>query len=96
MGQAYRYKRSIEQSYEEQGYIYFLSRRYTRLSPWKKERIDRHCREVAGGEAAYEKGLRAFVLEGKGETEVCMRHNLSESTLRRLVQKYYETFPQGM
>lgn len=96
MAQAYRYKRSIERSYEEQGYIYFLSRRYERLGPWKQERIDRHCREIAGGEESYERGLRAFVLEGEGETAVCMKYNLSESTLRRLVKRYYEAFPKGM
>ena len=96
MAQSYRYKRSIERSYEEQGYIYFVSRRYASLEKWKRERIDRHCREVAGGEAAYERGLRAFVLDGAGETAVCMQHNLSESTLRRMVQRYYESFPQGI
>ena len=96
MAQAYRYKRSIDLAYDEQGYIYFLSRRYDRLPTWKKERIDRHCREIAGGEEAYERALREFVIGGEGEVAVCMRHSLSDSTLRRLVQSYYETFPQGM
>ena len=96
MAQTYRYKRSISLPYDEQGYIYFLSRRYGRLPVWKQEKIDTHCRDIAGGVAAYEKGLKEFVLGGEGETAVCMRNHLSESTLRRLVQSYYETFPKGM
>ena len=57
----------------------------------EQEKIRRHCREV-GGE--YEAALLEFVTREKGYTAICLKHNLSCSTLYRIVKKFYEGFPR--
>lgn len=89
----FRYKKALGVSYERQGYIYFLSRRYAELPAWQQERIRQLCDE-AGGE--YSAALMEFVTTDRGATEICMEHYLSEATLHRLVKKYYEGFPKKL
>lgn len=89
----FRYKKALGVSYERQGYIYFLSRRYAELPAWKQERIRQLCDE-AGGD--YSAALMEFVTTDRGATEICMEHYLSEATLHRLVKKYYEGFPKKL
>lgn len=86
----FRVKRSIpEVSYDDQGYIYFYSRRYNRLPERDRRRIERLCRE-AGGE--HHKALLEFVTTAAGAVAVCTKHYLSQSTLERCVRKYYLLF----
>ena len=82
----FRYKRGIPMDYEEQGYIYFTSRRYRELPGQQQEKIRRLCRE-AGGD--YAEALFEFVTTDSGAVEVCGKYFLSESTLERAVKKYY-------
>jgi hypothetical protein len=91
--QVFRYKRSIEVTYDRQGYIYFISRAYRDLPAWQQERIRELCGKC-GGE--YGNALLEFVTTDAGATAVCMRHNLSQSTLERVVKKYYEAFPKRL
>lgn len=89
----FRYKKSINVPYDRQGYIYFLSRSYRELPERRKEIIRDLCEEC-GGE--YSEALLEFVTTSAGAVAVCMRHHLSESTLERVVKKYYETFPRRL
>ena len=89
----FRYKRSIPVDYDAQGYIYFTSRRYTRLTAAQQKKILNLCMEV-GGE--YYQALFAFVTTDQGATAVCMRHFLSESTLERIVRRYYVRFAEDL
>lgn len=90
----FRRKRSIpEVSYDDQGYIYFYSKRYRRLSAREKRRIEGLCR-LAGGE--HYQALLDFVTTDLGITAVCTKHFVSESTLQRAVRRYYMEFAEKL
>lgn len=89
----YRYKRGVNADYNRQGYIYFLSRQYAKLSREKQAEILRLCRE-AGGE--YARALFEFVTTDTTAAAICMRHYISKATLYRTVKKYYEEFPKEL
>ena len=89
----FRFKRSVPVDYDTQGYIYFMSRRYRHLPQAQQRRILNLCME-AGGE--YYQALFEFVTTDSGATAVCMKHYLSESTLERIVRKYYVLFAQKL
>lgn len=85
----FRYKKSIPMSYERQGYIFFKSLCYRELPEKERREILALCQR-AGGE--YSRALFEFVTTNAGAVNVCMRHNLSRSTLERIVRKYYAAF----
>lgn len=89
----FRYKKSIPLPYARQGYIYFTSRGYLALAPEQQAAIRRLCREVGGphGRALFE-----FVTTDATATVVCMKHYISESTLHRMVRRYYMEFPDSL
>lgn len=87
----FRYKKAVNVSYARQGHIYFTSKMYGELEAWKQKKILDLCQR-AGGE--YHAALFEFVTTDAGATAICMRHNLSRSTLERAVRRYYEMFPQ--
>ncbi len=89
----YRPRRSIKLSYERQGYIFFVSRSYRRLSAERQAAIRAHC-DAVGGE--YSRALFEFVTTARTPTEVCLRYYLSQSTLYRAVKRYYESFPADL
>ena len=88
---SFRYKKGIQVGYNEQGWIYFHCLKYRSLPKKEQEKIRRHCEE-AGGE--YHAALLEFVTSEKGYTAICLKHNLSCSTLYRIVKKFYEGFPR--
>ena len=85
----FRFKKSIPVDYDQQGYIYFLSRRYKVLPAAERRQIRELCRK-AGGE--YREALLEFVTTNAGVTAVCTKHYLSASTLERAVRRYYIEF----
>ena len=89
----FRYKRGIPLEYDVQGYIYFLSRRYRRLPQAKRKKIDELCSKA--GEQ-YEPALKAYVTTARSAEEICEKFFLSESTLERLVKRYYVLFAQEL
>lgn len=89
----FRYKKGIPLSYSRQGYIYFTSRNYKRLTEEQKAAIRELCRK-AGGQ--HERALFEFVATDATATAVCQRHYIGESTLRRMVQRYYMSFPETL
>lgn len=90
---AFRFKKSVKVDYNMQGYIYFTSRLYKRLPEREQRKILNLCLE-AGGE--YYQALFEFVTSDVGATAVCMKHFLSQSTLERVVRKYYSLFAQSL
>lgn len=82
----FRYKKSIPVPYTVQGYIYFSSRMYAALDAEQQKKILNLCLET-GGE--HYQALFEFVTTDAGATAVCRKHFLSQSTLERVVKKYY-------
>lgn len=93
MARVFRFKKGINVEYDLQGYIYFTSRRFGRLPAAQQKRIRGLIREAAPG---YEAALLEFVTTDSGATAVCMKHNLSASTLERMVRRYYERFGETL
>lgn len=87
----FRFKKAVPVSYNLQGFIYFYSKRFAELTPEEQKIIKAVCRK-AGGEH-YNAVLEAVTTE-RSTTAVCMRHNLSESTLERAVRRYYALFSE--
>lgn len=86
MATVFRYKREANVSYEDQGYIYFLSQRYKLLPHEKKSMIRQACRDAAG---SAQKAVLEYVTTDCDSTFICAKHALSESTLERMVRRYY-------
>ena len=87
----FRFKRAVPVSYNRQGFIYFYSKRFADLTLDEQKIIKAVCRK-AGGEH-YNAVLKAVTTE-RSATAVCMRHNISESTLERAVSRYYVFFSE--
>ena len=90
---AFRFKKSVPVDYDLQGYIYFTSRLYRSLPQEAQHRILNLCLE-AGGE--YYQALFEFVTTDVGATAVCTKHFLSQSTLERIVRRYYILFSESL
>lgn len=85
----FRYKRSIPVEYDLQGYIYFTSRLYRELPKGMQAKIRKLCEEAAG---EYADALMLFVTTDTEKAEVCAKYFISESTLERVVRRYYLAF----
>lgn len=85
----FRYKPSVHASYDQQGYIYFVSRLYKQLPDKEREKIRLLCRETGG---PYSGALLEYVTAGASAEAVCMKNFISQSTLHRAVRRYYEGF----
>lgn len=86
MATVFRYKRDANVSYEDQGYIYFLSQRYKRENAENKKLIRQACRDAAG---SAQRAVLEYVTTDCDSAFICSRHALSESTLERMVRRYY-------
>ena len=89
----FRFKRGVPLAYDVQGYVYFVSRRYSQLPATKRRQIDDLCRK-AGGE--YAPALKEFVTTSTGAEEICNKYFLSASTLERMVKRYYLGFAENL
>ena len=89
----FRYKPSIHVSYDQQSYIYFVSRLYKQLPDREREKIQLLCRETGG---PYSGALLEYVTTGNSAEAVGLKHNLSPSTLNRAVKRYYEGFSKSI
>ncbi len=89
----FRYKKSVPVEYDQQGYIYFASKLHKALPADEQRRILNLCME-AGGE--YYQALYEFVTGDVGATAVCRKHFLSQSTLERIVRRYYVLFAESL
>lgn len=82
----YRFKRGIPVPYDKQGYIYFMCKRYRRLGKAERALIREAC-ESAGEQ--YKQALFDFVTGSKGAVAICSKYYISESTLERVVKRFY-------
>lgn len=89
----FRFKRSVPVSYDRQGYIYFYSRLFRTLPAKKQARIRYLCQD-AGGQ--YSEALLDYVTGNMSAPEVCAKYYISQSTLDRVVRKYYVIFPRSL
>ena len=89
----FRFKQSVPVPYDLQGYIYFTSRLYATLGKEAQQQIIALCTK-AGGE--YYQALFEFVTTDVGATAVCHKHFLSQSTLERIVRRYYVLFAESL
>lgn len=85
----FRFKKAVPVDYDLQGFIYFTSRLYKKLPVKEQQKILQLCVD-AGGE--YYQALFEFVTEDVGATAVCAKHYISQSTLERIVRRYYLAF----
>lgn len=86
----FRFKESVNVSYERQGYIYFTSLRYDELDEGKQKKIRKLCRECGG---AHSKALFKAVTTETSDGLICDTYYISKSTLYRMKREYYERFP---
>jgi len=89
----FRVKKSIPVEADLQGYIHFASRMYQKLDSKGQKRVRELCAE-AGGE--YHQALFEFVTTDAGAVAVCCRYYISQSTLERIVRKYYIAFAKSL
>lgn len=87
----FRFKKAVPVDYDLQGFIYFTSRLYKKLPVKEQRKILQLCVD-AGGE--YYQALFEFVTEDVGATAVCAKHYISQSTLERIVRRYYLAFAE--
>ena len=59
----------------------------------KRKKIDELCSR-AGGE--YAGALKEFVTTDRGAEEICGKHYISQSTLERMVKRYYLAFAETL
>lgn len=89
----FRYRKSIPVPYDQQGYIYFASRRWGSRPGREQRRILRLCTE-AGGE--HYRALYEYVTRGTPAAEICGKHYISQSTLDRMTRRYYVLFARTL
>lgn len=89
----FRFKSGADVSYNKQGYIYFVSRRYRELPEAGQKEILNLCIQH-GGE--YYKALFEYVTTDAGAVAITRRHFISKPTLYRIVKAYYEGFPDWL
>ena len=86
MAKTFRYKRETDVSYADQGYIFFLSKRYSQMTSKEKSIIRQACRDAAG---SAHRAVFDYVTSDCDSAWICARHAISESTLERMVRRYY-------
>ncbi len=86
----FRFKRGVKVTYDRQGYIYFVSRLYKSLDEDRQRAILNLCMEC-GGE--HYRALFEFVTSDTTATALELKYYISKATLYRVVQRYYEGFP---
>lgn len=83
----FKYLRNIQKSYEQQGEIFFCCRNYAQKSKRVQDKIRRLCQE-AGGEHA--EALFCYLTTDISWQEAAMRFYISERTLQRCRDRFYE------
>lgn len=86
---AFRFRKGLDISYVQQGYVYFTTRNFEALPARRQDRIRQTIQECGG---PYEDALRDFLTTDAGAVELSMRYHISERTLYRIVARYYRTF----
>ena len=90
----FRYKSSIPQSYNRQGYIYFTSLLYREMNQTDRRRIEALCLKSAEGRDNYALALLRFVTTNTKTEHLEREYGVNRSTLYRYVREYYLRFPR--
>lgn len=78
-------------SQERQGLIFYICRCYPDLPKAKRDKLDELYRRIGG---ANEAALRAVMETDDSFTKICIEHYIaSETTLKRMRQRFYLEFP---
>ena len=85
----FRYRRAVPLDYDTQRHIYFLLSRFHRLDKEEQKIIREICRKAAG---VYAPAVLEYVTTDRTSVAVCDKYRLSESTLERMVKRYYVAF----
>lgn len=81
--------RSIRQSYEMQGLIFFLAGNYRQLPPELREIVRASC-QAAAGRSGNEEALLEYMTQGKSKAAVMLKYYIgSETTLDRMVRVFF-------
>ena len=89
----FRFKAGIDVPYARQGYIYFVSLRYSELNEDKQRKIRRLCKECGGQHSG---ALFTAVTTETPVNLICDTNYISKSTLQRMLREYYERFPMKL
>lgn len=90
----FRFKPGIHVSYEQQGYIYFMSLKYPEMEKEKQQKIRQLCVWAAGDNAP---ALLECVTTQEHMRSICDRHYIASlTTMYRALKKYYEGFPANL
>lgn len=89
MAKLFRYRKSRDLKYDEQGFIFFVCRNFKRLPENVKAEIRQGCDEVCGdyGAAVFE-----YITTDKSFLLVSMEFYISEYTLAEYVRKFYRSW----
>lgn len=89
MAELFRYRKSRDLKYNEQGLIYFVCRNFKRMPGKVKAEIRAGCIEVCGdyGEAVFQ-----YITTDKSFLSISQRYYISEYTLAEYVRKFYRSW----
>lgn len=89
MAELFRYRKSRDLKYYEQGLIYFVCRNFKRMPDSVKEQIRSGCFEVCGeyGGAVFE-----YITTDRSFLSVSQRFYISEWTLAEYVKRFYKSW----
>lgn len=91
MQKMFRYKRGVKISYNKQGYVHFVSKRYAVLQGNKQKTILEMCIQH-GGE--HWRALFEYITTDVSAEEVTQRHGITKPILYAMMRKYYKNFPE--
>lgn len=83
----FRYRKSRNLKYNEQGLIYFLCHNYHKMPQNVQEMIKNRCKNTCGHHWS---AVFDYMTTDKSFISVCMKHYISESTLADNILRFYK------
>ena len=83
----FRYRKSRNLKYNEQGLIYFLCHNYHKMPQNVQEMIKNRCKNTCGH---HWNAVFDYMTTDKSFISVCMKHYISESTLADNILRFYK------
>ena len=83
----FRYRKSHNLTYNEQGLIYFVCHNYRRMPPGIKQKIEQRSKSACG---CYWQAVLDYMTTDKSFIQICMQYYISESTLADNIAKFYK------
>lgn len=89
MAKRFKFLGSVRKGYKEQGQIFFCCLNYKKQPRATREKIDRLCESIGG---QYSAALKEFLTTDADMVWVCDKHFVSQGTMNRLRQRFYEAW----